>query len=362
MKSTSKRSKLLPEKPLLVYPGLAATIGLEEATLLSGLSDYIEHLESHLSQGFYWYTLKSTELCDLFPFWQARDIQRISNQLRELGILIIASAPLVESAELKFAFNDSVKTHTPHVSNNTAAYSRGMTTIAMNWQPDSETLKLIAQRNIPENFAREQLPEFVNYWRERAEPAHAWGSKFMKHVLHKWRNFETKQHFQKGKGPMPRDWRPSQDAIEVLTQHTGVSLEFIEDAIPEFELYWREQGSQSDNWNKKFRDHVYRQWERYKSALEHDPTPKLIPDNWQPSNDVFEVLQLANIDIAFARSLVKEFVIYWRDTKQVNNSWNTRFLQYAKKQWVTRSSNQNQTVNTRDLSLNEQLNDRSWAN
>ena len=34
-----------------------------------------------------------------------------------------------------------------------------------------------------------------------------------------------------------------------------------------------------------------------------------------------------------AGELIAEFVLYWRDSNQVHNSWNSRFLQYVKQQW-----------------------------
>lgn len=161
---------------------------------------------------------------------------------------------------------------------------------------------------------------------------------------------------------MVRNWRPSEDAMDVLTRHAGISRSFVEDAIPEFELYWRERGATADNWNKKFRDHVHRQWLRYCSALEHDTVPRRIAENWAPSEDVYEVLRLANIDVDFAQTLLPEFVIYWRDSNQVHSSWNTRFLQYVKQRWAKRHLQTDTNIkSTRELSLAEQLTDRSWA-
>ena len=65
--------------------------------------------------------------------------------------------------------------------------------IAPGWQPDADTLNRIQQLNIPQDFALSQVGEFVLYWRERNEPARAWGSKFLKHVLARWREQESKQ-------------------------------------------------------------------------------------------------------------------------------------------------------------------------
>ncbi|MDO6805204.1 DnaT-like ssDNA-binding domain-containing protein, partial [Wenyingzhuangia sp. 1_MG-2023] len=33
-----------------------------------------------------------------------------------------------------------------------------------------------------------------------------------------------------------------------------------------------------------------------------------------------------------------EFVLSWRDSRQVHNSWNSRFLQYIKQQWARQLS------------------------
>lgn len=370
MNRTPNFQSLIPESPLLVYPSVAATLGLEEATMVAVLCEVVKHRGGLQSNGFTWHQLDKSTLDSLAPFWQPIDIQRVCTNLREKGVLLIASAPYSDSHQLKFAFNQRSETSpavTPMAKAGAAsspATQANQTTknlIAPNWHPDQDTLARLAQLNIPESFCRELTPEFVNYWHERGATAMSWGSKFMNHVIPRWRAFEAKQHERAQETPMPRNWRPSEDAMDVLTRHAGISRPFIEDAIPEFELYWRERGTTSDNWNKKFRDHVHRQWVRYKSALEHDTVPKRIPDNWRPSEDVYEVLRLANIDIEFALTLLPEFVIYWRDSNQVHSSWNTRFLQYVKYQWARRGINDNQTKPTRELSLAEQLTDRSWA-
>lgn len=351
-------NSLIPETPILVYPSLAATIGLEEATMLSLLTGYARQQQGLGNNGYVWYTLNESTVSRLMPFWQPQDVQRIAANLREQGLVLIASAPYASAHLLKFAFNDKVAQ--PAVAPITVvAGSQGKNFIAPGWQPDRETLGRLAQHNIPGSFALEQVPEFVNYWRERGESAHSWGSKFIQHTLRKWREYESTQNSQ---SLMSRSWRPSEEAMDVLTRHAGISRQFVEDAIPEFELYWREKGVRSDNWNKKFRDHVHHQWLRYKAALEHDPTPRRIASNWSPSQDVYEVLRLANIDITFAQSLLPEFVIYWRDSNQVHSSWNTRFLQYVKQRWARRlTADDPQTKSTRELSLAEQLTDRSWA-
>jgi polyhydroxyalkanoate synthesis regulator phasin len=392
-------SSLIPERPLVISPSLATTIGLEEACLLSVLSDISFHVHANLHQGRSWYEVNEAKLHSLTPFWNAFDIQRIARSLQDKGLLQIASAPFSESRVLQFTLDAhpmAVALPTPIPASPAYSTSSSANFIAPNWQPDQELWRQIAQYNIPADFVRAQIPEFVTYWRERGETSHSWGAKFLKDILHKWRHQETLVGRQKRDDnqrlqreldgeflkrdqeiPMHAEWRPNQDALEVLVKHAGISLAFVEDSIPEFVVYWKERGDVGKTWNTKFIQHVKRQWARYSSALEHDSEPKRIPDNWQPSRDVYDVLKLANIDLQFAQRQVPEFMLFWRDSNQVHSSWNTKFLQHVKFHWakqhalITLPSSQvnshagqqfvNPTTRTKDSSLTQQLTDRSWA-
>lgn len=425
--SNHSGSALVPDRPLVISVELACKLGLEEATLLTLLNEAARYLPSQQKLGGNWFTLDESLVAQLMPFWQGLDLQRLLNNLKAKGIVALASAPFTQSKQIVFSFStrrlpstDTAQTIEPVVN---AVASTNY--IAPGWQPDADTLNRIQQLNIPQDFALSQVGEFVLYWRERNEPARAWGSKFLKHVLARWREQESKQAAKQRQKPIHFDWRPSQEVIHALVNsagietkkieelipkfvhywlmhggapenwnlefHTyamrntsrsqlpifkgwrpsedtlevmvraGISREFIEDAIPEFELYWREQKVESDNWNRKFREHVQRQWLSYQSALEHDTIPRRIPANWQPSDDVYDVLRLANIDLAFAKTLLPEFVIYWRDSNQVYHSWNTRFLQYVKKRWAVGEKSASVQRSTREISLVDELTDRSWA-
>lgn len=425
--SSNSGSALVPASPLVVSTELAKRLGLEEAVLLTILSDASRLLSPQQRLGAYWYTLEEKQIAQLTPFWQAVDIQRVLANLKAQGVLALASAPYTQSRQISYSFNARSLANSEQPSGTEITFKPAASPnfIAPSWQPDTDTLSRIHQLNIPEEFALSQVGEFVLYWRERNEPARAWGSKFLKHVLARWREQEAKKAVKQRQKPIHFDWRPSQEVVQALVNsagidakkveelipkfvhywlmhggapenwnlefHTyamrnsaraqlpifkgwrpsedtlevmvraGISREFIEDAIPEFELYWREQKAESDNWNRKFRDHVQRQWLSYQSALEHDTVPRRIPSNWQPSEDVFDVLRLANIDLAFAKELLPEFVIYWRDSNQVYHSWNTRFLQYVKKRWANTEKTDNAQRSTREISLVDELTDRSWA-
>lgn len=413
----------VPERPLVISLELAKSIGLEEATLLTQLHEAARFLPAQVRAGSSWYNLNESQVMSLMPFWQPVDIQRLLANLRAQGIISLGSQPFTQSRQILFSFV-ARPIHQVLPATTSTTSGQGLNFIAPGWQPDSETLSRIAQLNIPAEFALAQVGEFVLYWRERNEAARAWGSKFLKHVLARWREHESKQAVKQRQKPIHFDWRPSQEVIQALVNsagieakkieelipkfvhywlmhggapdnwnlefHTyamrntartqvpifkgwrpsedaievmvrsGISREFIEDAVPEFELYWREQKAESDNWNRKFRDHVQRQWLSYQSALEHDTVPRRIASNWQPSADVYDVLRLANIDLEFAKALLPEFVIYWRDSNQVFHSWNTRFLQYVKKRWAN-AEKPDASRSTREISLVDELTDRSWA-
>jgi len=389
-------SPLIPERPLLISPSLAATIGLEEACMLGILAELANFLPLTPANGRQWLDVDGNWTERMMPFWTDYDIQRISRNLHEKGVIQLVSAPFVESRRLTLSLDTAPAQVSATPVPVAPPIAQGANLIPPHWQPDQELLRQIAQYNIPQDFVWQQLPEFVTYWRERGESSHSWGAKFLKDVLHKWRNHETvnarqqredseRQIRERDADFLKRDqeiamhsqWRPSRDALEVLVKHAGISLAFVEDSIPEFVVYWQERGEVGRTWNSKFIQHVKRQWLRYSSALEHDTEPKRIPENWQPGKDVYDVLKLANIDLQFAQQQVAEFVLFWRDSNQVYASWNTKFLQHVKYHWAkqhaltTVNSQQvnhagqqipNSVRSTRDRSLIEDLTDRSWAN
>lgn len=385
VKFTPMASSLIPEKPIQIFPSLAATIGLEEAAMLSILAEMINHRQTRYHNGLNWLTVDEGCLAFHMPFWNEHDIERISKSLNDKGVIKLASAPFMSSRELQFAINEQSAasppepTRIPKTVPANDMITAGASPIPPGWYPGQETLARIAQHNIPAAFIQECTPEFVTYWRESGEHHRSWGSKFHQHVIRKWRQHENFVSTRDQETPMQPAWRPSQDAMEILVTHAGINQQFVEDAIPEFILYWQERGEQSRLWNSRFTQHVRRQWTRYTSSLEYDTEPRRINESWQPNDDVLDVLRLANIDLAFAHQLVPEFVLYWRDSNQLHNSWNTKFLQHVKYHWAKRhaltnlqgQNSQGQghagqqlthtSGSTRDRSVSEQLNDRSWA-
>ena len=371
-------SSLVPERQLVFSPALAATIGLGEAILLQQLQGFFDHHSPELRGGHAWLSVERALLLRLLPFWGIEDLQRISRSLVDKGVLLVSSPPLPQSERLVFALNERV----PQADSQAGAAPllapparRSAGLLPLHWGPSEDMLQLLAlNHNIPRQFALDQLEDFIYYWRERGETSHAWENKFRQHVVSNWR------HHQQGeaeafRAPTPRldnSWRPSLDALEIM-ERGGIDREFIDEAIPEFILYWRERGAAPKELNSKFIQHIRIQWAKYSSSLEHSTEPRRIADNWQPAEDVFDILRMSHIDTEFARSLLAEFIVYWRDSNQTHTSWNSKFLQHVKHHWAKRhqieqaghhhagQQGTSTTGRTRDRSLQQDLTDTSWA-
>lgn len=352
---SSTPSSLLPERSLVISPTLAATIGLEEAVMLQSLAEVISHrpnLKRHAS-ALQWVELNAEAMLVLFPFWAVIDIRRVQASLQNLGLIVLEANPNSDSGFYIAIDDSSAQTvqagspSRPAESAPTAAPPKpqpaikpgSATLISSSWQPDETWLQQCRQHNIPDQFMHALVPEFIGYWRDRGQARFSWGNAFYKHVLKEWRNEQTRVGKYELSTEMSESWRPSQDAIEIL-ENSGVSGSFLEDAIPEFVLYWRERGMVHGAWNTKFIEHIRRQWAKFSASFGRDDTPQIISSDWQPSADCFEILALAEIDEEYARSRVLEFVLYWRDSQQVKASWNTVFLQFIKQDWARRLQNQ----------------------
>lgn len=384
------QSSLVPERPLVISPTLAATIGLEEAVMLHVFSELMAHRPLREKDRFAWLELSQMDLMKALPFWAMIDIKRVQKSLQDLGLILI-DAETGNRESLYFAINQArpgapepaARKISPVRSPATpasAAAPAGLSTegqgasfMPASWQPGEDWIRQCRQQNIPEDFVRQLVPGFVMYWRERGQARFSWGNAFYKFVLREWRQEQTRRGMSELETEMSPQWWPSSDAFVIL-ENAGINPQFIEDAVPEFVLYWRERGAANGAWNTRFIEHIRRQWSKYSSSIEHDTLPRRIGEDWQPCAECFDILRLAEIDEDFARAKVREFVLYWRDTNQVHASWNTRFLQFIKYQWARRldeSSNMS-VIDAQDQSIagkNQQVlgaafqrfTDRSWA-
>lgn len=352
-----------------------------------------------------WLELSDAQLLELFPFWALVDIKRVQASLQGIGMLLLdpatnsnlsyffaidegtgGAASTVSGTRTGILPGTPSSTLSGTLSGTTARPPASTTApgnpiqtpgsgtlMPPNWQPEADWIQYCLQQSIPEPFIHALVPEFISYWRDRGQARSSWGMAFYKHVLREWRNEQTRQGSWENSSTMSASWRPSEDAVGILV-NSGINGSFIEDAIPEFVLYWRERGLVHGAWNTKFIEHIRRQWAKFSAAFGYDDTPRAIPADWQPSSDCYEILQLAEIDEQYARGKIPEFVMYWRDSQQVKSSWNTVFLQFIKQDWarqlkqsgsadITHAENQT-LVGTNQQRIKEKFQriaDRSWA-
>lgn len=348
-------SSLIPERPLLISPTLAATIGLEEAVLLHVVSELLLQHSSVVKQQRRYVELNEETLQAALPFWTLPDIKRVQQSLAGLGLLLIEPVNGNSHSSL-IAINQPIagspKNPPRPRAAPTASNSGTATTIPRNWQPDATLFEQCAQRNIPRDYVERELPGFIMYQLDRGKTEYSWHHSFFKWVVASWEKQRSMLGAKVLESTMAADWLPSEEAVSIL-EHAGISLGFIEAAVPEFVLYWREKGTVGSEWNSRFIAHVRRQWERYTHALENDNQLRQIPRDFTPDPACYDVLAMANIDADFAEAQIPEFVLYWLDRNEIHRSWNTKFLQHVKFRWAQRS--------TEGQNLLARITDRSWA-
>ena len=372
LRSMSKYS-LIPEKQLLFSPELAQTIGLEEAILVQHLRSLLDYSSPKTFGGYSWLSINQDALLKNLPFWSSKDLSRIIENLVEKGVILIDKKPNFDPKEILFAFNESTSETSFNTEFNEQNPSLGAP-LSASWLPSKNILSLLElNHNIPGQFAKDQIEDFTLYWRERGKPSHAWENKFRQHVLSRWRKYQSDQFpyaRNDESNELNPNWRPSDDALDILTR-AGIASAFIEDALPEFILYWRENEATVKGLSSKFIQHVRLQWSRYQNSLAQESEAERISENWKPSGDLFDILKLAHIDASFAMSVLPEFILYWREDGGMYKSWNSKFLQHVKYHWAKRHQLEQKgyekertadsSRSTRDRSIEEDIRDTTWA-
>lgn len=367
--NTSIFDALHRERSTQFSPSLAAALGIEEAIVLQLL---FNHRQAMLGQSSSSLLISREALCDAFPFWSIHDLQRIIKSLSDRDVITVKSAPITQSGLLEYNFAQTQVTLSPAPH---APEPEGRNRISPHWKPNNDTLIRLQQRGVDPQFASQQIDEFITFWQGSGKTSASWDAKFIKHAIVQYERKNAPAFLrgsQQEPATMQQQWTPNPDALEIL-QRNGISISFIEDTIPEFVLYWRERGDATNMWNSKFVQHVKNQWARYTNTLKYNTEPRRIQDNWEPDDDVYEMLNLSNIDLAFAKSLLPEFILYWRDTNQLHTSWNTKFLQHVKYHWAKRhhliqseanhagQQGHHQSANATANSFVAKHTDRSWA-
>ncbi len=373
---------LIADKTLVFSPALAATIGLEEAIALTWLNDIAQAMG-----GIQWH-VNNDQVRQVFPFWDDQKIRLVLRHLHEKGLVQLISPLFPDAPQLIYCFPAQQKPavaateyalepvfqeHRASPEHRASQENRAQPSshqpMQQQWQPTRDGLNRLQQHGIPDSYSLSKLDEFILQARENGNNRNDWNTQFFRFIKKHWVYTQTDAHkkqqrlaekasfstshtqapdrqerFQARReeaGPIAQQWQPSLDAQQIL-QRAGIKPQFIQDSIPEFVLYWQERGDAHKTWNTKFIQHVRQQWARYSSSLEHSSIPTRIGDDWQPDNDCYDILAMAHIDVQYAKSLIPEFILYWRDSNQLQTSWNSKFLQYVKQQWARQLNQGNQ--------------------
>lgn len=146
--------------------------------------------------------------------------------------------------------------------------------IPRDFQPSDEVLARLAQSSIDRDFALSLVPEFVIYWRERGERTHSWNSKFLTHAMYEWRRYEIMLAQGRAFIPMSTDWKPNANVLWAIAEQKIPEV-FALSVLPEFRIYWIDQGLVTNTWNSKFIGHVRYRWQNRSLVLtKNQPTHK----------------------------------------------------------------------------------------
>ena len=312
----------------------AKTLGLSEAVVLETIRTKIQsqnnqfiELDSILKETIFWDEKKTITLISKL---QLRGLVNFDKDNKRIS-LVLSKKKIKDTNVDKKGFGERTESF-----------------MEKNWEPDAALIDQASEYGISKSFVLSQLDDFIHLHREKSDTSYSWGVKFLRFVIKKWRSQEISDIKQLKRKPIDQSWQPDEEAIEILTK-AGISKEFIINEIPEFILYWSEKGDVSDTWNSKFIGQVRRQWAKTQHLIDNSELPEPISSDWKPNQDFYEVLALTEIDKTFADSVLNEFILYWKETGQAHNSWNSKFFQHVKYQWQRQQGfNQSQPLNDVD--------------
>ncbi len=334
--------RFIPERYCTFSPQLAATVGLEEAVLLQGLSN---QLASNAN------TILIAALAEEFPFWDHVRIGQLLQRIVDLGILHARPShdPLVW-----------------RIVDRPIEAARKRAPVQA-WAPSEHLIDLLnLNHGLTRSYILDQLKSF-----EPSGDRKTLDTRFRHHVLSHLRQQQKHPAFEiKEPARFDNAWQPSLDAKEILAR-TEMASEFIESIRPEFILYWKERGGAPKDVNSKFIQFARQRWARHENSLQHSTVPERLKPDWIPNAAVYETLQLSGISQDFADTVLREFTVYWVDSNEVHTSWNAKFLQHVKYQWQRQQeqmSGRSETGGgtgpadrTKDRSISDDLSDTSWA-
>ena len=73
--------------------------------------------------------------------------------------------------------------------------------------------------------------------------------------------------------------------------------------------------------------------------------PHTIDENWYPDEDVFDILNLSEINKESALKYLREFILYWKDKGEALTTWNSKFIDHVKRRQLMSDNTENNEKN-----------------
>lgn len=216
----------VPDSQLVFSADLAASIGLEEAVLIQQLQGLYRHLPATPREGLAWLHVSHAYLRQLLPFFREADLHRLTGSLEARGLLRVDRRSAAGDSLLFALTGESASSDPPAPS---------ATVTAMMTPAVATTMARATAAPAASEPAAAGKPA-------QPRPARAEGE------------------------PLPRDFTPSEDMLELLGRFHHVPRDFALQQVEDFMLYWRERGSAGHAWQNKFKKHVLFQWARYQQG------------------------------------------------------------------------------------------------
>lgn len=215
---------------------VAETLGLNNAILL----EYITNADSQKCQ------LES--LLKELNFWDENEIMSLLIDLNVKGLVELDTVKKTVSLNKG---QPKTKLQTPKKIKRS--------NMASDWSPSDEVFEILVRSGMEESFIKELIPEFVIYWTERPDVLISYNSKFIEYARLKWAQFNAEVDTKKSPVVIDSAWKPSDDCMDIIKM-TGIEMGFAEKYLPEFILYWKEDGRAFTSWDIKFLDFIKKKW------------------------------------------------------------------------------------------------------
>ena len=140
--------------------------------------------------------------------------------------------------------------------------------IESDWVPSEDVIEVLSRSGIDLAFIDGLVKEFIIYWKDRPSALVSFNSKFVEYARIKWAQKNAESDTKTMPSIIKKDWKPSSDCFDIIKM-TGISYEFAEKLLPEFILYWKNDGRAFISWDIKFLDFIKNKWS-YK--MDHQPS------------------------------------------------------------------------------------------